>query len=333
MDNKIRLSHGDGGSYTRQLIKNVFLKYFGEPCSGDMADSFVFYTDSGKLAFTTDSFVVKPLFFKGGDIGKLAVCGTINDLAAAGAVPLYLTAGFIIEEGFNIESLCRIAQSMAEVSRDTRARIVAGDTKVVEKGSVDGVFINTSGIGMVSELYNPRRMEPGDDIIVTGGIAEHGTAILIDRYNMNIEAELESDCGPMSSLLSVLNKHLAYIKVMRDPTRGGLATVLNEMALDRGTDIELDEKSIPIKSQVEGINDILGIDPLYLACEGRMVIVVEKGYGDKVLKHIKIFGNCREAAIIGRVASGTHGLVYINTAIGGKRILPMLEGRMLPRIC
>lgn len=333
MDDRIRLSHGDGGNYTRQLIKDVFYKYFGDPSSTAMPDSFVFQTGAGKLAYTTDSFVVKPLFFRGGDIGKLAVCGTINDLAAAGAMPLYLSAGFIIEEGFNIEKLSSIAKSMRDVCSYTGARIVAGDTKVVEKGSTDGVFINTSGIGIVSNFFEPSHAEPGDEIIITGGIAEHGTSILIDRYEIGIEAALESDCAPMCSLVSCLKENLGNIKLMRDPTRGGLATVLNEIALDQGLDIELNEESIPIERQVQAINDILGIDPLYLACEGRMVIAVQKGYGGKILKHIRNLNNCREARIIGQFTSKSNGMVYMNTCIGGKRIIPTLEGQMLPRIC
>ena len=333
MDEKIKLSHGDGGSVTQRLIKNVFYKYFNDSISNAMPDSFVFEAREDKFAYTTDSFVVNPLFFRGGNIGKLAVCGTINDLATAGAIPLFLSAGFIIEEGFSIEKLHLIAKSMSDVCKQTGARIVTGDTKVVERGSADELFINTSGIGRVSEIYNSRRVVPGDEIIITGGIAEHGISVLLGRYDLGIETELESDCAPMCCLINSLGENLKHVKLMKDPTRGGLATTLNEIALDQGLSIELNEQSIPVKSEVYGISEILGMDPLYLACEGRMLIVVEKGYGEKMLCHIKVLENCSEAQNIGRFTSGHHGIVYMKTFIGGKRIITMPEGQMLPRIC
>ena len=333
MDEKIRLSHGDGGADTQRLIRNLFYQYFNNPLSNSMQDSFVFEARQNKLAYTTDSFVVKPLFFRGGNIGKLAVCGTINDLAAAGAIPLFLSAGFIIEEGFSIEKLHLIAKSMSDVCKHTDAKIVTGDTKVVERGSADGLFINTSGIGMVSEFYISRQAEPGDEIIITGGIAEHGTSVILDRYELGIETELESDCAPMCFLINGLGENLKHVKLMKDPTRGGIATALNEIAAEQVLDIELNEQSIPAKSEVQAISDILGIDPLYLACEGRMLIVAEKGFGEKVLSNLKALDSCSEAQIIGRFASGHHGMVYIKTFIGGKRIIPMLEDQMLPRIC
>lgn len=333
MDEKIKLSHGDGGADTQWLIRNVFYQYFDAPCSHSMPDSFVFESGQSKLAYTTDSFVVKPLFFKGGNIGKLAVCGTINDLATAGATPLFLSAGFIIEEGFSILKLHLIAKSMGDVCKQTGVKIVTGDTKVVERGSADGLYINTSGIGRVSGYYNPRQAEPGDGIIITGGIAEHGTSILLDRYELGVETNLGSDCAPMCCLISGLDENLKHVKLMKDPTRGGIATSLNEIAAGQLLDIELDEQSLPARSEVHAISDILGIDPLYLACEGRMLIVVEKGCGESVLRRIKAFENCSEACLIGRFTSGHHGMVYMKTVIGGKRIIPMLEGQMLPRIC
>lgn len=333
MYNKIKLSHGDGGAITQQLIKDVFFQYFNDSLYNTMPDAFVFHSRQGKLAYTTDSFVVKPLFFRGGNIGKLAVCGTINDLATAGAIPLCLSAGFIIEEGFSIEKLHLIAKSMGDVCKQTGAKIVTGDTKVVEKGSADGLFINTSGIGMVSESYNARLLESGDEIIITGGIGEHGTTILLDRYDLGFETKLQSDCGPMSYIIKGLNENLKHIKLMKDPTRGGIATILNEIAAEHVLDIELNEQLIPVKSEVQAINDILGMDPLYLACEGRLLIVVEKGFGGKVLHHIKSLHNCGEARIIGSFTSAHHGMVYMKTVIGGKRVIPMLEGQMLPRIC
>jgi hydrogenase expression/formation protein HypE len=333
MDEKVRLSHGNGGADTQRLIRNVFYRYFNDPPYNDMSDSFVFETKQRKLAYTTDSFVVKPLFFRGGNIGKLAVCGTINDLVTAGAKPLFLSIGLIIEEGFSFEKLHLIAKSMGDICKQAGVKIVTGDTKVVERGSADGLFINTSGIGAVSGLYNPHQIEPGDEIIITGGIGEHGTSILLDRHELDIETELESDCAPLSYLINGLGENLKYVKLMKDPTRGGIGTILNEIASEQVLDIELNEQSIPVKREVQAISDILGIDPLYLACEGRMLIVVEKGWGEKVLCHIKVLDNCSEAQIIGRFTSGYHGVVYMKTFIGGKRIIPMLEGRMLPRIC
>ena len=333
MDEKIRLSHGDGGADTQRLIRNLFYQYFNNPLSNSMQDSFVFEARQNKLAYTTDSFVVKPLFFRGGNIGKLAVCGTINDLATAGAIPLFLSAGFIIEEGFSIEKLHLIAKSMSDVCKQTGVKIVTGDTKVVERGSADGLFINTSGIGMVSEHYYPRRTEPGDEIIITGGIAEHGTAILLDRYELGIETELESDCAPMCCLINGLGENLKHVKLMKDPTRGGIATALNEITIEQMLDAELNEQPIPVKSEVHAVSDILGIDPLYLACEGRMIVVVEKGCGEEILRHIKALDCCSEARIIGRFTPGHHGIVCMKTFIGGKRIIPMMEGKMLPRIC
>ncbi|MCR6546595.1 hydrogenase expression/formation protein HypE [Dehalobacterium formicoaceticum] len=333
MDEKINLAHGDGGVDTQGLIRNLFYQYFDEPLSNSMPDSFVFEAGQHKLAFTTDSFVVKPLFFRGGNIGKLAVCGTINDLATAGARPLFLSAGFIIEEGFSMEKLHLIAKSMSDICQETGAKIVTGDTKVVERGNVDGLFINTSGIGIVSDNYHPQQAEPGDEIIITGGIGEHGTSILLARYDLGMETKLTSDCAPMSFLINGLGEHLKHVKLMKDPTRGGIATSLNEIAAEQALEVELNEKAIPVKSEVDAIGDILGIDPLYLASEGRMLIVAEKGWGEKMLHQIKALDYCGEAQIIGRFTSGHQGMVSMKTLIGGKRIVPILEGQMLPRIC
>ncbi len=331
MTDTIKLYYGDGGSYTNELIKKVFIKNYGEVNTA--ADSFVFSANSGRLAFTTDSFVVKPLFFRGGDIGKLAVCGTINDLATAGAIPRYISAGFIIEEGFDIQNLCLIAKSMGEVCRKTGVKIVTGDTKVVEKGSADGVFINTSGIGAVSDYYNPGSIQPGDKIIITGPIAEHGTAILLDRYCIQAETDIKSDCSPLCHMISELNENLTYIKLMKDPTRGGLATILNEIAENTGYNIELNEDCIPIDDRVKAINELLGIDPLYLACEGRMVLAVNKNHADKILEHLRSIQNCAGSEIIGQFTPETRGIVYMNTIIGGRRMIAAADGQTIPRIC
>lgn len=332
MENKIKLYHGDGGVKTNELINEVFLKYYGNE-NGAQNDSFVFATEQSRLAYTTDSFVVRPFIFRGGDIGKLAVCGTINDLATAGAKPSYISVGFIIEEGFDIDILCSIAKSMGEVCKENGVKIVTGDTKVVEKGSVDGVFINTSGIGVVSKNYSTAKIEPEDEIIITGTIAEHGTAILLDRYNLAIETNIISDCCALNNLIIDLEMELPYIKLMKDPTRGGLATVLNEIATNAGLNAELFENQIPISNQVKAVNEILGIDPMYLACEGRMVLVVKKGFGNRILQNLKKFHSYKDAQIIGRFTKDCQKLVYLQTDIGGKRIIPSLEGQTIPRIC
>ena len=273
------------------------------------------------------------LFFRGGDIGKLAVCGTINDLATAGAIPLYLSAGFIIEEGFDIDILSQIAESMGDVCKENGIKIVTGDTKVVEKGCADGLFINTSGIGVVSKNYSSAKIEPEDEIIITGTIAEHGTAILLDRYNLSIEANITSDCCALNNLIEELKLELPHIKRMKDPTRGGLATVLNEIASHAGFNIEVFENKIPISTQVKAVNEILGIDPLYLACEGRMILVVQKGFGTRVLECLRNLPNYKDAQIIGRFTKDSQQIVYLQTDIGGKRIIPSLEGQTVPRIC
>lgn len=333
MTNKIKLYHGDGGVKTSELIQKVFLKCYGNDGEVPLSDSFVFTAKSAKLAFTTDSFVVQPLFFRGGDIGKLAVCGTLNDLATAGAKPLYISASFIIEEGFDIDVLYKIGQSMGEVCKENGVSIVTGDTKVVEKGSADGLFINTSGIGVVAEQYAPCQIEPGDEIIITGTIAEHGTAILLDRYDLAVETDMISDCCALSYLITDLKEELPYIKLMKDPTRGGVATVLNEIATYVGNNVELIENRIPISAQVRAINDILGIDPLYLACEGRMLLVVKKGFGNKTLQALKQICGNHDAQMIGHFTNDCQKLVYLQTDIGGKRVLPSLEGQTVPRIC
>lgn len=333
LTNKITLHHGDGGVKTNALINEVFLKYYGANMDVSLSDAFIFDVKTSKLAYTTDSFVVQPLFFRGGDIGKLAVCGTLNDLATAGAKPYYLSASFMIEEGFDIDVLCKIAQSMGDVCKENGVKIVTGDTKVVEKGSVDGLFINTSGIGVVAESFAPSKIEPEDEIIITGTIAEHGTAILLDRYDLEIETNITSDCCALSHLITDLDKVLPYIKLMKDPTRGGVATVLNEIATNVGYNVELIENRIPMNPQVKAINDILGIDPFYLACEGRMILVVKNGFGKRVLQKLRKLRGYENAQSIGRFTNDYQKTVYLKTSIGGKRVVPSLEGQMVPRIC
>ncbi|HZJ77970.1 MAG TPA: hydrogenase expression/formation protein HypE [Clostridia bacterium] len=333
VDYKVKLSHGDGGNKTSELIRKIFLRNYSNEYKDLINDSFVFKPGSENYAFTTDSFVVSPLFFRGGDIGKLSVCGTINDLAAAGAVPLYISAGFIIEEGFDLKDLEIIAQSMGNICRDCGVNIVTGDTKVVEKGHVNGLYINTSGIGIVSKHYNPSPIESQDEIIVTGTIGDHATAILIDRYELDVQSDFKSDCCALSGLVTGLSKQLEHVKLMKDPTRGGLATILNEIAKSCNKSIEILESSIPINEHVKGINSLLGIDPLYLACEGRMVLVVKKEHSGELLERLKTLKEGKGAKLIGHITDEKLGAVFMNTSIGGKRIVPALEGQTIPRIC
>lgn len=334
MDNHVKLIYGDGGKNTSLFIKEIFHKHFHNSLLINGLDASVFEVNQGKLAFTTDSFVVKPLFFSGGDIGKLAVCGTINDLVVSGAIPLYLSCGFIIEEGFRIDLLEQIVRSMGEICKETGVKIITGDTKVVEKGSVDGLFINTSGIGVINRGYEQKSIKEGDKVIVTGGIGEHGTTIAIERYEMKVKGNLESDCMPLNRVIEKLEKYANNIKLMKDPTRGGLATALNEIAEFAGMGIHLLEESIPVKKEVQSVNQLLGLDPLYLACEGRMIVVVDQKECESVLEEIRQCKGCEDSVIIGSfVNSGIEFVVFLETCIGGKRIIGPLEGTMLPRIC
>lgn len=334
MNDKVMLRHGDGGKHTSLLIKDIFYKHFHNHMLVNSLDAAVFDGKHGRLAFTTDSFVVKPLVFPGGDIGKLAVCGTINDLVTEGARPLYLSCGFIIEEGFAMELLEKIAASMGETCRKTGVKIITGDTKVVEKGSVDGVFINTSGIGVVQAAYQPKPIQEEDQIIISGAIAQHGTTIAVERYEIKVKGNIKSDCSPLNHVLEKLQPYMGSIKLMKDPTRGGLATGLNEIAEVSGRGIRLLEKTIPMTGEVKYINGFLGLDPLYHACEGRMIIVVDKQKAREVLAEILRCEDCEDAAIIGSfLPTGLYPKVVMETVIGGRRIVGPLEGDMLPRIC
>lgn len=330
---KIMLSHGSGGNYTKSLIHDIFFKYFSNSLLLQGLDSAVFKTKEERLAFTTDTFVVKPWEFPGGDIGRLAVCGTINDLSVAGAKPLYLSCGFIIEEGFEIKNLEKIVKSMAETAKETGVKIITGDTKVVEKGSADSIYINTSGLGIVYKNYKTKRINPGDKIIITGTIAEHGTAVASKRYNLKIKSDIKSDCEPVNKIIEFLEPYLKNVKVMKDPTRGGLATCLNEIAEYAGLSIHIFEDEIPIRKEVEALNKLLGIDPLYLACEGRMIFVVKKEKSEEILSALLNIENCNKAKIIGSFENSKDAMVFIENCFGGIRILNSLEGDMLPRIC
>lgn len=330
MLDRIRLSHGDGGKKTAALIKDVFYKHFANEMLENNRDAAVFTTERARLAFTTDSFVVRPLFFPGGDIGKLAVCGTVNDLVTAGAAPLYISAAFVIEEGFEIEQLEKIACSMGDTCREVGARIITGDTKVVEKGCADGLYINTSGIGAVIDSYEPQSLSEGDEIIVTGAIAEHGTTILAERHGFQ-SAQIRSDCRPLSPIIDQLAQILSHVKCMTDPTRGGLATALCETAEHHNVSMIIEESKIPIRPHVQALHQILGTDPMFFACEGRLVLFVEKGHGGHICRLIQEADE--NAAVIGTVCTDPRNIVRLKTPIGGQRILSVLQNEMIPRIC
>jgi len=333
VNEKIKLAHGDGGKYTNELIKDIFYKHFNNSILMSGIDSALFPINNGKMAFTTDSFVVKPLFFSGGNIGKLAVCGTINDLSVAGAKPLYLSTGFIIEEGFSIETLDLIVSEMEKQCEFSKVKIVTGDTKVVPRGCVDGLFINTAGVGIIQNDYEMQNIEAGDKIIVTGNIGEHGTAITLARYNIDVKSDIKSDCASVYQIVSELKEYYSSIKIMKDPTRGGLATILNEISSISGLSIKLKEENIPILKEIMGVNKMLGLDPMYMACEGRVVLVVKNEAADRILCRLHKLDECRDASIIGSFIDTSEQLVYMENPFGGKRILNNLEGEMLPRIC
>ncbi|WP_456436098.1 hydrogenase expression/formation protein HypE [Thermovibrio ammonificans] len=326
----VEIGHGSGGKLTRELIENLFLKYFGSPELHTLSDASYLNLGSSELAFTTDSFVVKPHFFPGGDIGKLSVAGTVNDLTVSGAEPKFLTAAFIIEEGYPLKDLERIVASMAETARSAGVSIVAGDTKVVEKGKCDGVFINTSGVGRVVRKLSPSLAKPGDLVIVTGYLGDHGIAISLAREEFEVETPLESDCAPLNGLLTPLFE-LPGLRFMRDPTRGGVATVLIEFSESSGLGVELWEESLPVRDEVKFICDMLGYDPLYLANEGKAVVVVSEEDADKALELLKSHPLGEHAAVIGRVTDSPQ--VLLKTRVGGIRRLELLEEDPLPRIC
>lgn len=335
MDNNISLNHGNGGRQTNELISNLFLKNFDNPILNELNDSAQLNLEESKVAFTTDSFVINPIFFKGGDIGKLAVCGTVNDLCVSGAKPLYLSSSFIIEEGFSIKNLEKIVKSMALTAKGSNVKIVVGDTKVVQRGGLDGIFINTSGIGTIYNNINIKasNAEIGDLIIVNGTLGDHGVSIMCERNNIELSGDLYSDCAPLNSLIYNILKTCPNIHVMRDATRGGAAAVLNEIAEMSNISIELQEESLPVKEEVKAACEILGLDPLYIANEGKICCFVPAKYAPDVLMKMKEHPLGINAAIIGKVVKKSSFKVYMNTLIGSKRIVDMPYGEQLPRIC
>ncbi len=337
-DEKITLSHGSGGKATHNLIEGVFAPAFSNPLLDAMDDSASFGIDGTgqRLAFTTDTYVVSPLFFPGGDIGKLAVHGTINDLAMAGAEPLYLSAGFILEEGFPISDLRRIVDSMAEAAREADVAIVTGDTKVVQRGKADGVFINTAGVGLIRATWplGQTQLQPGDRVLLSGPVGDHGIAIMLTRESLDIETDVQSDTAPLHTLVAALLAAAgAGVHCLKDPTRGGVATTLNEMALGSEVAIALDEQAVPVRAGVRGACEILGLDPLTIANEGKLLAIVAAEQAEAALAAMRAHPLGREAAIIGSVQAEPPGMVFLRTDIGGMRVLDMLVGDPLPRIC
>jgi len=335
-DDLILLGHGSGGALTNELIRDVFQGAFGNPILDELLDAAVLEVGGGRIAFTTDSFVVDPIFFPGGDIGKIAVCGTVNDLAVSGARPLYLSAGFIIEEGLPVSDLRRIAASMRDAAQAAGVHIVTGDTKVVGRGSADKVFINTAGIGVIPEgkLLSPRSIEPGDLVLISGTMGDHGLTILAQREGLSFSTPVESDCTPLNRITAaILDAGGDGVRCMRDPTRGGLATTLNELALQSKRGILIQEKEIPLRREVVAACEMLGLDPLYLANEGKVIAVVAPEVADSVLAAMRALPEGEGSVAIGKVLPDEEGLVLLETELGATRILNMLEGEPLPRIC
>ncbi len=331
----ITLDHGGGGRASRELVRSHFLPRLANPYLDKLDDSAVFEMQAGAMAMTTDCYVVDPIFFPGGDIGSLAVHGTVNDLAAQGARPLYISAGFILEEGLKLEDLDRILTSMEEASREAGVSVIAGDTKVVHKGKADKIFITTTGVGTVPAgvTASGNNAREGDEVILSGSIGDHGIAILSQREGLAFGTELRSDSAPLNRLVDEILEETLEIHAMRDPTRGGLAAALNEIAGQSGVGIRLDEEAIPVKGEVRSACELLGLDPLYVANEGKLLVFVTPKDASKVLERMRLNKYGREARIIGRVVPDHPGKVFMSTGIGGTRIIDMPLGEQLPRIC
>ena len=334
MDNMITLAHGSGGKKTSELIGGLFKKYFdNEYLTAD--DAAVLPAPQGRIAMSTDGFIVSPYEFPGGNVGKLSICGTVNDLACMGARPLYLTCAFVVEEGFPVAKLEKLAASMAETAKEAGVRIVAGDTKVAGKGQVDGVFITTTAVGEIlpgAELSGAYA-KPGDKILVTGDVGRHGAAILLARDAFGIEADVTSDCAPLWGTVRSMLAETTDIHVIRDATRGGVGTVLYEIASESNVGIRLDRAQVPVDPAVSGVCGMLGLEPLYLACEGRMVVFAPADQAEALLEVLRKGKYSENAAIIGEVTETMPGRVVVRTPIGAETLLPPPGGELLPRIC
>ena len=333
-NNTVTLAHGAGGKQTSELIEKVFKAHFSNP-EFTADDAAVLNMEAGRLAFTTDGFIVSPFEFNGGNIGKLSICGTVNDMACMGAKPLYMTCAFVIEEGFPLDKLEEIAAAMEKTAKEAGVKIVAGDTKVAGKGQVDKVFITTTGIGKIMDKANTsgKFAKPGDVVIVTGDVGRHGCTILLARDEFGIEADVDSDCAPLWGTVESMFEATDNIHVIRDATRGGVGTVLYEIAEQSNVGITLEREKIPVDDGVKGVCGMLGLEPLYLACEGRLVIFAPESEADKILSALKKGKYSQNAAIIGRVTDEDKGKVVMETEIGSKTLLPQPGGELLPRIC
>lgn len=342
-EDAITLAHGSGGKATQRLIEGIFLEEFRNPLLEELEDQATFSVGNGapsgvgggRVAFTTDSFVVSPLFFPGGDIGDLAVNGTVNDIAMSGARPRYLSAGFIIEEGFPVADLRRIVRSMAAAAEAAGVQVVTGDTKVVQRGKADGCYINTAGVGTVEHdlRLGAGQVRPGDAVLVSGPIGNHGMTIMLARGELDIESDMESDTAPLADLVADLLGSTAGVRCLRDATRGGVATILNEVARASEVAVVVDENAFPVETEVRGASEILGIDPLYVACEGRLVAVVDGDEAETALETLRAHPLGRDAAVVGHVKDDPPTLVLLKTEFGGTRIVDEMVGDPLPRIC
>jgi hydrogenase expression/formation protein HypE len=332
---RIVLGHGSGGKLTAELIETMFLPAFRNEYLDRLDDQAVLDINGSRLAFTTDSFVVTPIFFPGGDIGRLAINGTVNDLAMSGARPLYLSVAFILEEGLEMDELRRIVDSMRAAAAEARVLLVTGDTKVVNRGKGDKIFINTTGVGLVERpvRISADRARPGDRVIVSGFIGDHGMAIFSQRENLSFESDIVSDTAPLHDLVDGMLQVTGEIHCLRDPTRGGVATTLNEIAARSGVGIEIDESAIPVRESVRGACEILGLDPLYVANEGKLIAVVASQHADAVVARMRSLKYGADARVIGTVVADHKRLVLMKTDIGGSRVLDLLWNEQLPRIC
>ncbi|TLM99076.1 MAG: hydrogenase expression/formation protein HypE [Actinobacteria bacterium] len=332
---RILLAHGSGGTMMRELIEDVFVHDFAEDALKRLDDAASLAFPGTRLAFSTDTYVVNPLFFPGGDIGRLAVCGTVNDVATSGAKPLYLSVGFVLEEGFLVEDLRRILVSMRDAAAEAGVHIVTGDTKVVEKGHGDGVFINTAGVGVLAEGLDlsGSNCKPGDKVLVSGTMGDHGIAIVSIREGLEFSTDIETDAAPLNALIANVLAAAPDARCFRDPTRGGLASTLNELADASGVSVTVDEQLVPVKPQVRGASEMLGYDVFQVANEGKMVAVVPAEQAEAALAAMKASPYGEDAAIVGEVAEAPAGKVYVRTAFGATRIMDMLVGEQLPRIC
>jgi hydrogenase expression/formation protein HypE len=331
----ILLGHGSGGKLSAELLRDIFLPAFQNAELSRLNDQATVSVNGTRIAVSTDSFVVKPLFFPGGDIGSLAVHGTVNDLAMGGAQPLFLTVAFIMEEGFSMDVLRRVVNSLQRAAADAGVQVITGDTKVVEKGKGDGLFVNTTGIGLVPDglELSADRARPGDAVLLSGLIGEHGIAILAQREGLEFESAIESDSTALHTLVAEMLKTSSEIRCMRDPTRGGLSSALNEIATQSHVGIELEESAIQVREEVKGACEMLGLDPLYVANEGKLIAIVDSSVADKVLAAMRNHRLGRQAQVIGRVSAKNAGLVTMRTQLGTTRIVDMLAGDQLPRIC